>query len=162
MMAPSKSPTWKRDPTASLSVYGRTKVAGDEAIRAAGVPYLILRTSWVYGWRGQNFLLTMLRLSREREELRVVDDQRGAPTLVPLIAEATGQIVAQGRGRPTSLIEAASGVYHVTPRAKLPGMALRAHPRCGPEKIEQNGTRIVSDHDSRISHPGTPPGIFGA
>ena len=62
-----------------LNVYGKTKLAGDEAIQAVGGDYLILRTSWVYGARGNNFLLTMLRLAKERTELRIVDDQTGGP-----------------------------------------------------------------------------------
>jgi dTDP-4-dehydrorhamnose reductase len=109
-----REPYLETDKTAPLSAYGRTKLAGDEAIKAAGAPHLILRTSWVYGWRGQNFLMTMLRLAREREVLRVVDDQRGAPTWSRFIAEATAQIVAQGGGRPVRLIDTSSGVYHLT------------------------------------------------
>jgi dTDP-4-dehydrorhamnose reductase len=76
-------------------VYGRTKLDGERAIENAGCDYLILRTAWVYGARGQNFLRTMRRLAREREELRVVADQRGAPTWSRHIAEATAQILAQ-------------------------------------------------------------------
>lgn len=93
-----------------LSVYGKTKLAGEQAIRDSGVPHLILRTSWVYGMRGRNFLLTMLRLARERDELRVVDDQIGAPTWSRMIAEATAQILARhGDG-----IDDVSGLYHLT------------------------------------------------
>jgi len=111
---------WKRgawvetDAPNPLSVYGQTKLAGDEAIKAAGGDYLILRTSWVYGARGGNFLLTMLRLAKERPELRIVDDQRGSPTSSECIAQATANIVAQvvspaGRG-----LAGRSGVYHLT------------------------------------------------
>jgi len=78
-----------------ISVYGRSKLAGEEAVRAAGIPHLILRTSWVYGMRGKNFLLTVLRLARERDELRIVADQRGAPTWCRTIADATAHIVAR-------------------------------------------------------------------
>lgn len=98
-----------------LNVYGATKLAGEEAIRAVGVRHLILRTSWVYGARGGNFLLTMQRLMRERPELRIVDDQIGAPTWSRLIAEATAQILAQclsparGADRPEPW-----GTYHLT------------------------------------------------
>lgn len=107
-------PYVETDPTAPPNVYGRTKLAGDRAIEAVGVPHLILRTSWIYGWRGQNFLLTMLRLARERGELKVVDDQYGAPTWARYIAEGTAQIVAQGRGDPVGFIDSVSGVYHLT------------------------------------------------
>lgn len=97
-----------------LNAYGRTKLAGERAVEAVGGRYLILRTSWVYGMHGANFLLTMLRLARERKELRVVDDQTGAPTWSRAIAEATAQILAQGRGRGAREWEAASGIYHLT------------------------------------------------
>jgi dTDP-4-dehydrorhamnose reductase len=77
------------DDTAPLGVYGSSKLAGENALRAARCNHLILRTAWVYAARGQNFLRTMLRLGREREELRIVNDQRGAPTSARLIADAT-------------------------------------------------------------------------
>ncbi|MFQ3679193.1 MAG: dTDP-4-dehydrorhamnose reductase [Pseudanabaenaceae cyanobacterium] len=90
-----------------LNVYGRTKLAGEQAIQAVGGDYLILRTSWVYGLRGQNFCRKMLALARERSHLRIVADQIGAPTWSRAIAELTAQIVAQNpRDR--------SGVYHLT------------------------------------------------
>ena len=79
----------------SISVYGRTKLAGDNAVRDAGGAYLIFRTSWVYGARGKNFLLTMMKLAAEREEIKVVDDQIGAPTWSRSLAEATAQVIAQ-------------------------------------------------------------------
>ncbi|WP_334136004.1 dTDP-4-dehydrorhamnose reductase, partial [Tepidimonas sp.] len=85
---------WREDdPTGPLNAYGRTKLAGEEAIRASGCRHLILRTQWVYGVRGGNFARTMLRLARERERLTVVDDQWGAPTGADLIADVTAHIV---------------------------------------------------------------------
>ncbi|MEQ6341304.1 MAG: dTDP-4-dehydrorhamnose reductase [Gammaproteobacteria bacterium] len=96
------------------SVYGSSKLAGELAIQAVGVPHLILRTSWVYGVRGKNFLLTMQRLARERPSLNVVDDQFGAPTWCRLLAEATAQIVAQGQGDVAGHIQQRTGVYHMT------------------------------------------------
>ena len=77
------------------SVYGRSKLAGEQAIQAAGIPHLILRTSWVYGARGKNFLLTVRRLAAERDELRIVDDQFGAPTWCRTIAEASAHALIQ-------------------------------------------------------------------
>lgn len=113
-----KDPHAEDDAPNPLNVYGRTKLAGEQAIQAAGVPYLILRTSWVYGARGRNFLLTMLRLAREKKELRIVDDQVGAPTWCRLLAEMTSQIVAQHSSplcRQAVPIQEVSGIYHAVP-----------------------------------------------
>jgi dTDP-4-dehydrorhamnose reductase len=92
-----------------LNVYGASKLAGERAIAATGCRHLILRTSWVYGARGGNFLLTMLRLGKERDELSIVNDQTGAPTWSRAIAETTAQILAQRHTWP----QGAGGVYHL-------------------------------------------------
>jgi dTDP-4-dehydrorhamnose reductase len=84
------------DITAPLGVYGASKLAGEEAIRASGARHAILRTAWVYAAHGKNFLLTMLRLAGEREELRVVADQVGAPTPAAWIADATAALIRHG------------------------------------------------------------------
>jgi dTDP-4-dehydrorhamnose reductase len=108
------------DPTAPLGVYGATKLEGERAVAASGCDHLVLRTSWVYAPRGRNFLLTMLRLGAEREELRVVDDQRGAPTPSRELARATLALVAGADASralaPDDLARAAakSGLYHAT------------------------------------------------
>jgi dTDP-4-dehydrorhamnose reductase len=94
-----------------LGVYGASKLAGEQALQRADAPHLILRTSWVYGLRGRNFLLTMQRLARERDTLGVVDDQFGAPTWSRLIAEATALVVARWTDRPDP--NAVSGIYHL-------------------------------------------------
>jgi len=88
-------PYLETDAPNPLNVYGRSKLAGDEAIQAVGGDFVILRTSWVYGARGNNFLLTMLRLAKEKSELRIVDDQIGSPTTSECIAQATADILAQ-------------------------------------------------------------------
>ena len=103
-----------------INVYGHTKLAGEQAVQAAGIPYLILRTSWVYGLRGKNFLLTVRRLMQERDELRIVADQHGAPTWCRTLADTTANIVAQlmtvgGRDRMAQEgWQERSGIYHVT------------------------------------------------
>jgi dTDP-4-dehydrorhamnose reductase len=96
------------------NVYGKTKLAGDEAIQAVGGEYLILRTSWVYGARGNNFLLTMLRLAKERAELRIVDDQTGAPTSSECIAQATANLLAQLLAPRGGGLQGRSGIYNLT------------------------------------------------
>jgi dTDP-4-dehydrorhamnose reductase len=111
----SKEGPWvETDAPGPLNVYGQTKLAGDEAIAAAGCEYLILRTSWVYGARGANFLLTMLRLAKERPELRIVDDQTGSPTTSECIAQATADILAQLLSPSGDGMAGRSGVYHLT------------------------------------------------
>ncbi|GLS03821.1 NAD(P)-dependent oxidoreductase [Chitiniphilus shinanonensis] len=85
----------EESPPNPQSIYGKTKLAGENAIRASGCQHLILRTSWVYGAHGSNFLKTMLRLMKEREVLSVVADQIGCPTNAELLADITAQLVAQ-------------------------------------------------------------------
>ncbi|KAB8315324.1 dTDP-4-dehydrorhamnose reductase [Tolypothrix campylonemoides VB511288] len=108
------TPYTEQDEPDPQNIYGKTKLAGEKAIQAIGVPYLILRTSWVYGLRGKNFLLTMLKLAQERQELRVVDDQVGAPSWSRLIAESTAQILSQGTQDMTVFLNSNSGIYHLT------------------------------------------------
>ncbi|AXA84704.1 dTDP-4-dehydrorhamnose reductase [Lysobacter oculi] len=96
--------------TAPLGIYGASKLAGEEAIRASGCDHAILRTAWVYASHGKNFLLTMLPLAHERDELRVVGDQIGTPTPAALIADVTARIV-NARDRKT-------GLWHLTPHGQ--------------------------------------------
>lgn len=97
-----------------LNEYGRSKLAGEQGVRAAGIDHLILRTSWVYGMRGKNFLLTMLKLGREREQLRVVSDQHGAPTWSRTVADSTALLLAQARAQGPAWWKRYSGVYHLS------------------------------------------------
>ncbi|MES3674766.1 dTDP-4-dehydrorhamnose reductase [Halomonas elongata] len=111
--AKGNAPLDEDAPTSPCNRYGESKLAGDRAILASSAKHLVLRTSWVYGVRGRNFMNTMLRLGRERSELRVVDDQIGAPTTVRLIGEVTLlalQALRQGH--------MASGLYHLTSRGE--------------------------------------------
>jgi dTDP-4-dehydrorhamnose reductase len=97
------------DRPSPLNSYGRSKLAGEEAIRGSGAPHLIFRSSWVYAARGSNFVRTMLRLARERDELRIVNDQTGAPTSAKSIAEMTAQVLKDAvRAKENS------GLYHFT------------------------------------------------
>ncbi len=103
------------DATNPQNVYGASKLAGEQAISASGCDHLIFRTSWVYGTRGKNFLLTMLKLGAERPELRVVADQIGAPTWSKTIATATAHVLAQSvAAEHDGWWRERSGVYHLT------------------------------------------------
>ncbi|HEN8727978.1 TPA: dTDP-4-dehydrorhamnose reductase [Pseudomonas putida] len=97
-------------PTSPLSVYGRTKLEGELAIAASSARAIVLRTSWVYAARGQNFVKTMLRLARERDSLKVVADQFGAPTGAELIADVTAHIIRQIAQSDDSHL---AGTYHL-------------------------------------------------
>ena len=111
-----KSPYEESDQPNPRSVYGRTKLAGEQAVRDAGVPHLIFRTAWVYGTRGRNFLLTILGLASQREELRIVNDQFGAPTWCREIARATTSILER-QSRDSAYapwLTRVSGTYHMT------------------------------------------------
>ena len=100
---------WREDDaTGPASVYGSSKLAGEEAIRLAGCQHLIFRTSWVYASRGGNFARTMLRLAREKDRLTVIDDQLGAPTGAELLADVTAHAVRAALMRPE-----VSGLYHL-------------------------------------------------
>jgi len=104
------TPYAEEDPTGPLNVYGSSKLSGEAAIRSSGCRYLILRTSWIYGPHGSNFLLTIARRALAGEDLRVVADQTGVPTTSAFVADVTAQII--GKGTP------GSGVYHAVPEGQ--------------------------------------------
>jgi dTDP-4-dehydrorhamnose reductase len=105
---------WREDDaTGPLSVYGASKLAGEEAIRSAGGPHLVIRTSWVYAATGTNFLRTIVRLARERDELGIVADQIGAPTSARLIADAVARIVGNPGPPLVERFRAARGLVNV-------------------------------------------------
>jgi dTDP-4-dehydrorhamnose reductase len=110
------------DATGPLSVYGQTKLEGEQRIAASGCNHLIFRTSWVYGARGGNFAKTMLRLAAERERLTVIDDQHGAPTGADLIADVTAHAICQALQNP-----ALSGVYHLVASGETSWHAYASH-----------------------------------
>jgi dTDP-4-dehydrorhamnose reductase len=106
----------ENDPPNPISAYGRTKLAGEQAVRDSGVDHLIFRTAWVYSMRGKNFLLAILRLATQREELRIVRDQIGAPTWSHEIASSSVKALQQIYNRPdrTAAWPERSGTYHMT------------------------------------------------
>ena len=106
-------PYTEDDAPAPLNVYGETKLGGERALLASGAPALIFRTSWVYGAQGSNFLLTMLRLLKEKDELRIVDDQVGSPTWSRMLAEMTALILHRVLRGDLDLREV-GGLYHLT------------------------------------------------
>ena len=111
----SGATAWREDDACDpLNVYGASKLAGERAIAASGCRHLIFRTSWVYGARGSNFLLTMRRLMRERPELKIVADQHGAPTWCRDLAEATAQVLSQVASPLARETSAPWGVYHMS------------------------------------------------
>jgi dTDP-4-dehydrorhamnose reductase len=110
------SPYDEKDPPHPINFYGQTKLEGEQAIQDVALPHLIFRTTWVYATRGRNFLLTILRLATEREELRIVEDQVGAPTWSRELAAATTTILTQlcAHGRDLAAMSEASGIYHMS------------------------------------------------
>ena len=104
------TPWQETDATGPLSVYGQTKLEGEQAIVASGCKHLIFRTSWVYAARGGNFARTMLRLAGERERLTVIDDQHGAPTGADLIADVTAHAILQVMQPQAASL---AGIYHL-------------------------------------------------
>jgi len=109
----TEHPYREDDEPGPLSVYGETKLGGEHSLMATGANAIVLRTSWVYGVRGANFLLTMLRLFGERDELHIVEDQVGAPTWSRMLAEVTAQILCRVM-RGDLDVEQVKGIYHAT------------------------------------------------
>ncbi len=106
---------WREDDvTGPLGQYGRSKLAGEEALLASGCRHIILRTAWVYAARGHNFMLTMLRLAGQRDSLRVVADQFGSPTSAPLIAAGASAVLARWLSQDAEAQAGLSGIYHMT------------------------------------------------
>jgi len=117
-----EAPRSEDAPTAPLSAYGRSKLAGEQAIRASGCAHLILRTSWVYAARGGNFAKTMLRLAAEREQLKVIADQIGAPTGADLLADLSAHMIRATLAKP-----ALGGVYHAVAAGETSWHAYARH-----------------------------------
>lgn len=107
----SKTPYREENSSSPINAYGRTKLQGEKNILSVGGSHLILRTAWVYGLRGKNFLLTMLRLAKERRELKIVNDQMGTPNWSRMLAEATAQMILQVINATEKDL---SGIYHLS------------------------------------------------
>jgi len=112
------TPYREEDTPCPISTYGRTKWEGEQAVQSAGAPHLILRLTWVYGARGKNFMLTVLKLAAQKEEIRIVDDQIGSPSWCRMIAEASAQILAQGASDPAGFLAEKGGLYHLSAQGK--------------------------------------------
>ncbi len=108
------TPYEERDATGPLSIYGETKLAGDQAIQASGCAHIILRTTWVYDIRGKNFLRTVIRLAQEKDELRIVGDQYGAPTWARGLGEATTIILGRCLEHKSETGDWRTGIFHLT------------------------------------------------
>ncbi len=144
-------PLREDEATSPLGVYGASKLAGEQAVRTAGASHLILRTAWVYGARGSNFMLTMLRLAAEREELRVVADQSGTPTPASLIADVTAELLLRH--------PEAHGTFHLTAaggtnwHAFAEAIINRAHARGLLERKPRVTAIATADYPTRAKRP---------
>jgi len=141
-----------------MNVYGKTKLAGDRAVLASGCPHLILRVSWVYGSRGKNFMLTILKLAREKEEIRVVDDQIGSPLWSRMIAEITAQILVQGIGDLAGFLSEKGGLYHLSAQGRTSWFGFaRAILAKSPHRNEHKVQRLVPITSSEYPTPAKRP-----
>ncbi|HYP67059.1 MAG TPA: dTDP-4-dehydrorhamnose reductase [Thiobacillaceae bacterium] len=142
-----------------LGVYGQTKRNGELAIQASGADHLIFRSSWVYGLRGNNFLLTMQRLAREREAVGVVDDQVGAPTWARAIAEATSQVLGLwlSPGASADDRRQLSGIYHMSCQGQTSwhgfAQAIFAHLRARGDKVAKLAAIKTADYPLPAKRP---------
>ena len=151
-----QTPWQEDDATGPLSVYGRTKLAGEQAIIASGCAHLIFRTSWVCAGRGGNFAKTMLRLAAEREQLTVIDDQWGAPTGAELVADVSAHAIAQVRAAPGK-----AGLYHLAAAGETTWFSyanhVLAHARQAQAAIELKATQVRPVATSHFPTPARRP-----
>jgi len=151
------SPYVEDDQTNPINVYGKSKAAGEQAIREAGAAHLILRTSWVYGMHGKNFLLTILRLAQERDELRIIGDQFGAPTWSRTIAEVTSHIVAQSKAAEDQAAwwDKNKGTYHLTAQGSTSwaGFTKQILANAQPQKSVQVSTITTAEYPLPAKRP---------
>ncbi len=152
------APYTEEDTPGPLSVYGETKLAGDRAIQAASGAFLIFRTSWVYSLRRPCFVTKVLQWARQHETLRIVDDQVSSPTWARTLAEATAQVIAQGRGDPVGYIQEKRGLYNLTDSGACSRFAwAQAILDLDPKKPEQALKRILPAKSADFSTPAERP-----
>ena len=153
-------PYTEEDDPQPINVYGKTKADGDAAVLTSGIPHFVFRTTWVYGLRGKNFLLTMQRLAGERDELKIVDDQIGTPTWSRTIAQTTANILTQMLEN--GAIQNASGLYNLScsgqtswfgfARAIIEPSGLAHPPRLTPIPTAEFPTPAARPKNSVLSH----------
>jgi dTDP-4-dehydrorhamnose reductase len=146
------------DATRPLSAYGRSKLAGETALEELGAPALVFRTAWVYSLRRKSFVRSILRAARERDELRVVEDQVGCPTAARDLALATALLLYGARSDPQALLGPLSGIYHLasrdhTSRVELARTVLELDPR----RAEQRVLAVVAISSEELKLPAKRP-----
>jgi dTDP-4-dehydrorhamnose reductase len=145
-----------------LNVYGKTKLAGEQAVQAVGGAYLIFRTSWVYSLRRPCFVTKVLEWAHKNETLRIVDDQVSSPTWARSLAEATAQVIAQGIGEPIPYIEAKTGLYHLSGNGSCSRFEWAvAILKLDPRKQDQITTQIFPAKGKDFKTPAKRPGYSG-
>jgi dTDP-4-dehydrorhamnose reductase len=152
------SPYTETDTPNPLNVYGKTKLAGEQAIQSVGGAYLIFRTAWLYSMRRNNFVTKVLRWAREKETLRIVDDQTSNPTWARMLAEATSQILARGTG----YLDEHKGLYHLAGGGYVSRLEwAKEIIALDPKKAEQKVERIDPAKTVDFSTPAVRP-LFSA
>jgi dTDP-4-dehydrorhamnose reductase len=151
-------PYLETDTPNPINAYGRSKLAGEQAVRQAGGKYLILRTSWVYSLRGDSFVNKVLNWSREQKTLRIVSDQTGSPTWARLLAEVTALLLYTTRHSDPDWLKERTGLYHLagdgyTSRLRWAEAILRLDPR----REEQVTTRLIPAKSSDFPTPANRP-----
>src|ERR1700722_2622190 len=150
------------DPTAPLGAYGRSKLAGEQALAASAAPAIVLRTAWVYSPRRRSFVASILRLARERETLRIVSDQVGSPTFAGDLACATALLVHGMRQDPFGAIDEARGIYHlagggVATRFELATATLASDPKASEHRVRELKPVATADYPLPAPRPAHPP-----
>jgi dTDP-4-dehydrorhamnose reductase len=152
------SPYVETDTPNPLNVYGASKLEGEQLVQAAGGAYLIFRTSWVYSMRQGGFVTKVLQWARQQEILRIVDDQIGSPTWARMLAEATSQVIAQGRGDPFGYIGEKAGLYHLAGGGSCSRYEwARAILELDPKKEEQIVKHLLPAKSSEFPTPAKRP-----